>query len=408
LRSSAFWVKVGGPVLAAIAAVAAIALASSAAAGPVGSSHPAQAAGSSAARSSRHGASPWPAARVRSAAAVKLSLRQQAGQRVIYSYSGLTPPASLLSLIRHGDAAGVIFFGDNISSKAQIRAVINELDAADASPDNPVRAPLLLMTDQEGGEVRRLPGQPYLSEKQIGESAHPAAEARKAGRGAGRNLAGVGMDVNLAPVLDVYRKAGDFDDQYGRSYSMNPDVVSELGADFITAQQATGVAATAKHFPGLGAARRDQDTDVRPVTLHVSLHALHTIDEYPYQAAIAAGVKLVMVSWAIYPALQKGVPAGFSSTIVQGQLRDRLGFQGVTITDALEAGAVQAYGTFGNRARLAAGAGMDLILCSDGDVSEGDGAANGLAAGYRDGVLSHAAFRQSVDLVIALRESLSS
>ena len=62
------------------------------------------------------------------------------------------------------------------------------------------------------------------------------------------------MNVNLAPVLDVYRKAGDFDDQFGRSYSTNPHVVPTLGADFITAQQATGVAATAKHFPGLGAA----------------------------------------------------------------------------------------------------------------------------------------------------------
>jgi beta-N-acetylhexosaminidase len=348
------------------------------------------------------------ASRAASEAAAALARRQLAGQRVIYSYSGLTPPASLLSLIRHGEAAGVIFFGDNISSKPQIAAVTAELQAADASPDNPVRAPLLLMTDQEGGEVRRLPGQPYKSEKQIGESAHPAAQAKKAGRGAGRNLASVGMNVNLAPVLDVYRKAGDFDDQFGRSYSKNPHVVSRLGRDFITAQQQVGVAATGKHFPGLGAARRAQNTDLRPVTLHVSLHALHTIDEYPYQAAIAAGVKLVMVSWAIYPALQKGVPAGLSAKIVQGQLRDRLGFTGVTITDALEAGALQAYGTFGHRAVLAAGAGMDLILCSAGKVSEGEGALDGLAAAYRNGTLNHAAFKASVARVDSLRASVGS
>ena len=97
-----------------------------------------------------------------------LSPPQLAGQRVIYSYPGLTPPASLISLIQHGEAAGVIFFGQNISSKTQIAAVIKQLDQADASPLNPVRAPLLLMTDQEGGQVRRLPGRPYLSEKQIG------------------------------------------------------------------------------------------------------------------------------------------------------------------------------------------------------------------------------------------------
>ena len=81
-----------------------------------------------------------------------LTAKQMAGQRVIYSYKGLTPPASLLSLISHGEAAGVIFFGDNISSDAQIRAVIATLEHANASPQNPVRAPLLLMTDQEGGQ----------------------------------------------------------------------------------------------------------------------------------------------------------------------------------------------------------------------------------------------------------------
>src|SRR5262249_30369917 len=136
----------------------------------------------------------------------RLTPAQLAGQRVIYSYTGLTPPARLLRWIRHGLVGGVIFFGGNISSRAQIAGVISELDRANASPDNPLRAlSLLLMTDQEGGLVRRLPGAPVLSEKQIGESAHPAAAATRAGTGAGKNLAGVGMNVNLAPVLDVFR-----------------------------------------------------------------------------------------------------------------------------------------------------------------------------------------------------------
>ena len=96
-----------------------------------------------------------------------LSPAQLAGQRVIYSYQGLTPPAGLLALIRHGEAAGVIFFSGNIASAPQIAGVISALDQASASPDNPLRAlPLLLMTDQEGGPVRRLPGPPLLSEKQ--------------------------------------------------------------------------------------------------------------------------------------------------------------------------------------------------------------------------------------------------
>ncbi|MGH3255397.1 MAG: glycoside hydrolase family 3 N-terminal domain-containing protein [Streptosporangiaceae bacterium] len=126
-----------------------------------------------------------------------LSSQQLAGQRVIYSYSGLTVPAALLQAITAGQAAGVIFFGGNISGDAQIASVIQQL--AQAQQQSPVSAPLLLVTDQEGGEVRRLPGAPTLSEKQIGASSDPTLEASQAGTGAGQNLAGVGMNVNLAP-----------------------------------------------------------------------------------------------------------------------------------------------------------------------------------------------------------------
>jgi beta-N-acetylhexosaminidase len=245
-----------------------------------------------------------------------------------------------------------------------------------------------------------------LSEKEIGESAHPAAAARAAGTGAGENLRGVGMNVNLAPVLDVYRSPGDFDDQFQRSYSMNPHVVSRLGANFIKAQQATGVAATAKHFPGLGAASAAQNTDERPVTLHVPLNDLRTIDEYPYRAAIAGGVKLVMVSWAIYPALDPKLPAGLSPTIVGGELRQRLGFTGVTITDALEAGALQPFGTIRNRARMAAAAGMDLILCSAQKDTEGGQARIALDKAYQDGTLGKTAFQAAVQRILALKAGL--
>lgn len=337
-----------------------------------------------------------------------LTAAQLAGQRVIYSYRGLTPPASLLTWIRHGEVAGVIFFGGNISSESQIAGVIKQLDQANAASTNPLRKlPLLLMTDQEGGQVRRLPGAPLLSEKQIGESASPGAQASAAGKGAGQNLAGVGMNVNLAPVLDVYRSPGDFDDQFGRSYSMNPHVVSTLGADFIKAQQAAGVAATAKHFPGLGAATASQNTDLRPVTLNVSRSALRGTDEYPYRAAIAAGAKLVMVSWAVYPALDASRPAGLSSAVISGELRQRLGFTGVTITDAIEAGALKAFGTVGHRAVLAARSGMDLILCSGQNASEGNSARTALASGYTGGTMSQNVFKSAVARVIALRTSLA-
>jgi beta-N-acetylhexosaminidase len=214
------------------------------------------------------------------------------------------------------------------------------------------------------------------------------------------------MNVNLAPVLDVFRQPGDFDDQFQRSYSMNPNVVSQLGANFIRAQQHVGVAATAKHFPGLGAARSFQNTDVQPVTLNLSKHTIRTDDEIPYSAAIAAGVKLVMVSWAVYPALDPRRPAGLSAPIINGEVRTRLRFTGVTITDALEAGALAPFGSTRNRAFLAAGAGMDLILCSGQTPLQGEAALASLESHYSNRTLNQPAFRAAVARILALRASL--
>jgi beta-N-acetylhexosaminidase len=333
-----------------------------------------------------------------------LTSAQQAGQRIIYSYAGLTPPADLIQRLRSGEAAGVIFFGDNISSESQIGTVVTQLRQAAAQ--SPVKAPLLLMTDQEGGEVRRLPGAPMDSEKTIGAASDATTLAAQAGTGAGQNLAGVGMNLNLAPVLDVYRTPGDFDDQFQRSYSTNPTTAGTLGKTFITSQQGIGPAATAKHFPGLGSATATQNTDTGPVTLTVPLATLRSVDEAPYVPAIAAGVKLVMVSWATYPALDASHPAGLSSAVVQNELRGRLGFQGVTVTDALEAGALQAFGTNAQRAVLAAQAGMDLILCSDRDPAQGDQVDTALADALDSGTLNRSTFTVAMNRVTALRNSL--
>jgi beta-N-acetylhexosaminidase len=333
-----------------------------------------------------------------------LSLDQLAGQRVVYAYAGLRPPSALLSAIRRGEAGGVIFFSWNISSVSQIRGVIDEMQRASLA--GPLHDRLLMMTDQEGGEVRRLPGAPVLSEKQIGESRDGMALARSAGRGAAQVLRSAGMNVNLAPVLDVYRRAGNFIDEFQRSYSSNPATVGRLGSAFIAAQQASGVAATAKHFPGLGAAARSQDTDLRPVTLNVPLAQLRDRDEAPYRAAIAAGVKLVMVSWARYPALDRTYPAGLSPAVIQGELRGRLHFQGVTITDAIGAGALAPFGGPTRTGVLAARAGADLILCAGtapNDGSPGLSVTHALAAAIADGRLSRSAALASAARILVLK-----
>jgi beta-N-acetylhexosaminidase len=338
----------------------------------------------------------------------RLSPEQLAGQRVIYSYNGLSAPADLLNRIRHGDVGGVIFFSFNISSPQQIRGVVAKMVAANASPDNPARAyPLLLMTDQEGGQVRRLPwAGPFQSEAQIGASANPSAGAATAGSQAAAGLRAAGLNVNLAPVLDVFRQPGDFDDQFQRSFSMNPGIVSQAGAAFVSAQQAGHVAATVKHFPGLGEAGATQNTDNEPVTINLSAQTLRSVDELPYRSAVKAGVKLAMLSWANYPALDRRLPAGLSPTIIQGELQRRLGFSGVTITDALGAGALGAYGSLQNKTMLAARAGMDALLCTAVKPLPGWKCVAGVQNGYAAGVLPKAAFQGQLAQLLELRASL--
>jgi beta-N-acetylhexosaminidase len=349
------------------------------------------------------------------AAISSLTPLQLAGQRVIYSFTGMTPPARLFKLIKYGEVAGVIFFTNNVGKTAadlaNFKSVVRQLERANASQPNKAlsRLPLLLMTDQEGGLVRRLPGPPSQSEKQIGAisplSAAKAA-ATSAGSGAAANLRSFGLNVNLGPVLDVYRTPGNFIDEFGRSFSSNPKVVAALGAAFATAEQRGGLGATVKHFPGLGAAATRQNTDERPVTLNLPLAAIRGIDEFPYQSAVAAKVKLAMVSWALYPALDRTYPAGLSSTTVQGELRHRLGFAGVTITDALEAGALKDFGSIASRSTLAARAGMDLLLCAEGDYIEGYDATHTLASDYTSHALNASAFKAAAERVMALRATL--
>jgi beta-N-acetylhexosaminidase len=287
--------------------------------------------------------------------------------------------------------------------------VINQLQRASLA--SPVHTRLLMLVDQEGGQVRRLPGAPAPSEKQIGQSSHGVPLAAAAGAGAGANLRAVGITVNLAPVLDVYRRPGNFIDQFQRSYSSDPGTVARLGGAFIGAQQRKGVAATAKHFPGLGAAAQSQDTDRRPVILRSTLASLRAVDEAPYRSAIAAGVKLVMTSWATYPALDPRRPAGLSAAVMGGELRRHLGFRGVTITDGIDAGAVTPFGSLARRAALAASAGADMIVCAttnpdDNTPAEGITARNAIATALGHRQISRTAAQKSAGRILALRAGL--
>ncbi|KFY75368.1 hypothetical protein V499_04657 [Pseudogymnoascus sp. VKM F-103] len=327
-----------------------------------------------------------------------------AARHVIHSYPGLTPPASLLTLTRQGKVGGIILFGENVD--ANLPTVVASFQTAFAQSPAYDGHPLLIVTDQEGGQVRRLPGGPVSSAKQIGASANPAAAATQAGKDAASALKASGANGNLAPVLDVFRVAGDFTDAYGRSFGNTPALVNTCGSAFIASQQAAGVLAAAKHFPGLGSAAKDANTDVKPVTITLTLDELRNVDEAPYKGAIAAGVDMVMTSWALYPALDAKLPAGLSIPWVQGELRQRLGFKGVTITDAIEAGSLKAFGNDAERGVLAAVAGMDIILASGRNATQGEAIVNALVVALANGKLSPYDFSKGTERILAMRKKL--
>ncbi|GGC53766.1 beta-N-acetylhexosaminidase [Hoyosella rhizosphaerae] len=295
-------------------------------------------------------------------------------RRVIYSYRGATPPPELFDRVRRG-IGGIIFFSENITSTGHIAEVTRQLTATALSSGYSLR----LFVDQEGGPVKRLPGGPTLSAKQVGTQPNVIAAAQQQGREASATIQAAGMNANLAPVLGVYRRPGDFLDATQRSFSTNTRIVGDAAAEFIRTSQSMGVSTCAKHFPGLGAAPTAANTDVTPVTITLDEHTLRTVDEMPYQAAIAAGVHMVMPSWAVYPALDGSRPAGMSAAVLQGRLRQRLGFRGLIVSDAIEAGALATYGSTGNRVRAAVAAGNDLVCCAARDVAQGDEAAAALA-----------------------------
>jgi beta-N-acetylhexosaminidase len=332
------------------------------------------------------------------AALASLTPAQLAGQRVVYGFAGTTPPADLVARIRRGEAGAVILLGSNAPSLAAARRLIARLQAVPRPAA--VDLPLLVMLDQEGGGVRRLAGPPARSAAELGRAGPPTSRA--AGRAAGRLLHGVGATVDLAPVADVARP-GSFLAAGGRTFGSSAPRVSAAATAFAGGLAEAGVAATAKHFPGLGAAR--VSTDEAPVTIRLPARTLRAVDLAPYRALIPAGVPLVMLSTAIYPALAPGAPAALSRRIVTGELRGGLGFGGVSVTDALDTPALAAAGSPAGVAVRAARAGADLQLYTG--YGAGVAAAGAGRTALRAGRLPPSEARASVARVLALRDRLA-
>ena len=298
-------------------------------------------------------------------------------------------------MIEAGQVSGVILFDDNVGGRRSVGRLTAELQSI-PRPEA-VDQPLLVTVDQEGGLVRRLPGPPKPSAREIG--ARGTGFAKRLGRATGQSLAGMGVNVDLAPVLDVGRPERAIAEE-GRAFARSPAAVAAIGGGFARGLAAAGVAATAKHFPGLGAARVNTDNAVQRVRLPAS--TLRRVDERPFGDFAARSGAMVMLSTAIYPALSHK-PAAFSRAIATGELRDRLGFQGVSITDALGTVSARVIGGPAKTARAAAAAGADLVLYTD--LASAGRAQRALAAGLADGSLDRNEFARSVERVLALRGS---
>lgn len=263
---------------------------------------------------------------------------------------GTSPSGSLLRRVRMGEVGGVILFGANIRSLGQVRRLIARLQRTARRGGNPS---LLVSVDQEGGTVKRFPSlPPDRAAREMGPS---SAYAEREGQRTGRALRRLGVNVDLAPVADVPHLRSHF--LGSRAFSHNSRRVAKAAAAFTRGLRAGGVAATAKHFPGLGWAKAN--TDLASVRIGVRSAVLRS-DYVAFRAVRRAGAELVMLSNAAYPALDpSGLPAAMSRRIVEGELRGAVGFGGVTISDSLATPAIQ---SVGDRYVKVANAGTDILL----------------------------------------------
>lgn len=290
------------------------------------------------------------AARIRRpiAAVDRLSLEQQVGQTLILAFAGTTEPPYVARILRRRDAAGVILTGENVASPGQVRSLTRRLEQS-------AHGLGLIAADQEGGATRTLPFAASLTP----QSGQPdAAAAGAAARATGDGLRRLGLNVDFAPVADVASSAGSI--MRSRAFPGDARAVASATAAAVAGYAAAGVAATAKHFPGLGAATTN--TDDAPVTLAASRVELDRRDLQPFRAAIAAGVPLIMVSHGLYPALDPARIASQSPLVLEGLLRGSLGFRGVVVTDSIEAAAVRRRSSVQVAAGRSIAAGADLVL----------------------------------------------
>ena len=281
------------------------------------------------------------------------------GRFVMAGLPGLELDGRTEELVARFGLANFILFRRNIESPAQLAGLCAALTRC--CGEHGLGQPLIAI-DQEGGTVSRLP--PPFSQfgdaREIEGADDPLAAARRYARTCGQELRQVGINMNLAPVLDVCPGRDGAWFMARRCLGSDPRAVARLGAAIVEELQRTGVAACAKHFPGLGSARLDP----HEVAFAIDKEEKDLLREdlLPFAAAIEVGVAAVMTSHTVYAAFDGQRPATLSKEVCTKLLRNKLGFSGVLITDDLEMGAIAGQIPVPQAAVRAFAAGADLLL----------------------------------------------
>ncbi len=285
-------------------------------------------------------------------------LDQKIGHLFMCGLPGTTLDPGTRDLIKEVNPCGVILFSRNIRGPAQAAALCRDLQEASLEYHS---TPLFLAVDQEGGRVSRLkpPFTEFPGNEAMAVSGRPLQEARTFARVTAREMRLVGLNMDLAPVMDV--KRGEVEAHLsGRTFGEDPLMVARMGRVVIRTLQEEGVMAVAKHFPGLGRSPVDPHHDLPRIDLHQD--ELEEVNLVPFRAAIDEDVAGIMTSHAVYPSLDPSMPATLSRMVLEDLLRGWMGYRGLIITDDLEMGALAGRRGVGEAAGSAFAAGADVLL----------------------------------------------
>ena len=354
------------------------------------------------------GTTPSATAPATAAALEGWSLEEKVGQLMMVGVDATSPKQASTEAVASQHVGNIFIAGRTTAGSQATQKVISSFTSK-VGPDTTHSAPMLVATDQEGGEVQVLTGSGFSDlPSAMDQSTQPLDQLVASARTWGKELADVGVNMNLAPVADLV----DIDrpstnepiGRWGREYGHDAATVSSKAGAFAEGMQASKVIPTYKHFPGLGRVTANTDTSANVVdsTTNRSTDAAVSVI---FGAAIAAGAQVIMVSSATYALIDPSAPAAFSSTIVTEMLRTEMGFTGVVITDDVSA-AVQVQGVAaGERAVRAIRAGCDIVLASADPTVAADMVKALVAAAQSDPAFA-ARVDESAARVLALKSGL--